>query len=130
MSYWGGTLFKQGSMLKLNEDKWLDIKHGLLESVDYDLEEEDLYRFDDRSNSEVKNGLRQTYFFEKAGMEIKMQVDIVPKVEKNESLGKDGSLKVEYSEIEGENMYKITIKVKDDYGDWIDSSAFEEGFAG
>ena len=117
-------------MLKLNEDKWLDIKHGLLETVDYDLEEGDLYRFDEHSNSEVKNGAREIYTFEKAGMEIKMQVDIVPKMTKDEAIGKDGSLKVNYEEVEGEFMYRITIKVKDDYGDWVDSSALGEGLLG
>lgn len=114
-------------MLRLNEDKWLDLKHDFLESVDYEMEEEDLYRFDEQSNSEVKNGKRETYYFEKAGAEIKLQVDIKPKVERTEALGKDGSLKVNYEEIEGEFMYNITIKVQDEYGDWVDSAAFEDG---
>lgn len=113
-------------MLKLNEDKWLDLKNDFLESVDYDLEEEEIYRFDERSRSEVRCGHREIYRFEKAGMEIKMQVDIVPKVERTEAIGKSGALKVTYDEIEGENMYKITIQVKDQYGDWVDSSAFEQ----
>ncbi|MDP4008767.1 MAG: hypothetical protein Q8P68_06275 [Candidatus Peregrinibacteria bacterium] len=116
-------------MLKINEDKWLDIKNDFLESVDYDLEEEEIYRFDEQSGSEVPNGHRETYSFEKAGMEIRMQVDIVPKVERSEAIGKGGALKVKYDEIEGESMYKITIKIKDQHGDWVDSSAFEEGFS-
>ncbi len=116
-------------MLKLNEDKWLDLKHGLLETVEYDLEEGDIYRFDEHSNSEIKNGVRQIYSFEKAGMEIRMQVDIVPKVTRNEAIGKDGSLKVDYEQSEDESMYKITIKAKDEYGDWVDSSAFEDKFS-
>src|SRR3989338_5810786 len=112
-------------MLKLNEDKWLDLKNDFLESVDYEVEKENIYRFDEHSRSEVKSGERETYYFEKAGIEIKMQIDIVPKVERTEGFGKGGALKVDYKEIEGENMYKITIQVKDDYGDWVDSSAFE-----
>ena len=114
-------------MLKLNEDKWLDLKNDFLESVDYEVEEEDLYRFDDKMNAEVQNGHREIYFFEKAGSEIRLQVDIKPKVNRTESIGKDGSLKVNYEEVEGQNMYSITIQVKDEYGDWVDSSAFEEG---
>lgn len=112
-------------MLKLNHDKWLDLKNDFLESVDYDMEEEEIYRFDEHSRSELKVGHREIYFFSKAGMEIRMQVDIVPKVERTEALGKGGSLRVDYEEVEGENMYKLTIQVKDEYGDWVDSSAFE-----
>ncbi|MBT6068615.1 hypothetical protein HOG48_02570 [Candidatus Peregrinibacteria bacterium] len=117
-------------MLHLNEEKWLDIKHEFLESVDYEMEEEELFRFDEKTRGEVEAGWRETYYFEKAGMEVKLQVDIKPKVLRTESEGKDGSLKVNYNEVEGENMYHILVKVKDDYGDWVDSSALAEGLAG
>ena len=93
-------------MLTLNEEKWLDIKHGMLESVDYELEEEDLYHFDDRTNSEVQNGHREIYYFEKAGMELKLQLDVIPRDE-------------------GDPIYKMRMFAQNEHGEWVDSSALD-----
>lgn len=114
-------------MQKLTKDKWLDIKMDLLEDVDYDFDEEDLFYFDERSRSEIRNGKREIYLFEKNGMEVKFQVDIVPRMERHEGTGKGGSLKVSYEEVPDEMVYKLSIFVKDATGVWRDSSAFEQG---
>ncbi len=116
-------------MQKLTKDKWLDIKMDLLEDVDYDLEEEDLFYFDEKSSTEVNNGKREIYTFEKNDMEVKFQVDIVPRLERHEGIGHKGDMKVSYEEVPNEMMYKLSIFVKDDTGSWKDSSAFEEGLA-
>lgn len=116
-------------MISLSKDKWLDIREGLLSTVDYEVEKEKLFRFDERSNGQVEYGEREVYLFEKAGAEVKMQVDIVQKTERHEAQGKNGEIKMRYEDIDGEKTYRLSVFIKDQYGSWKDSSAFEEGFS-
>ena len=115
-------------MIIINEDKWDDIKNGLLSELEDDeVSTEPLFRFDYKTNQEEEIGLRETHEFTKNGMDIMLVLDKENRVTKTE-VEKNGRLVEHYARSPNEYSYKLSIKFRDKDGSWKDSSALEKRY--
>lgn len=95
-------------MITINEEKWADIKHDFLDTVDYEFSEEPLMIFNNKNHQEEEIGIRETYEFSRNDMDYMVIVDKDTRFENP--------------------VFKLSIKFRDKDGAWKDSAALESNF--
>ncbi len=111
-------------MININEDKWDDIKRDFLSDIEYELSEEPLIYFNDKTNTQEEVGTRETYTFSKNEMDFMIIMDKERRLTKISS-EKGGKQKDHYQRSLDEYSYKLSVKFRDKDGSWKDASAME-----
>ena len=98
-------------MIVINEDQWDDIKRDFLSEVDCEFTEEPLMHFNAKTNMTEEIGKREVYEFSKNEMDYMIILD--------KEIARDDAERV---------IFKLSVKFKDQEGNWKDSSALESNF--
>ena len=98
-------------MIVINEDQWDDIKRDFFFFFDCEFTEEPLMHFNSKSHAAEEIGKREVYEFSKNEMDYMIILD-------KEVAREDAE----------RTIYKLSVKFKDQDGNWKDSSALESNF--